>query len=121
MTTDAAASHSLLVCKCGGGHQCTDTSQCPSLKLVRLTNEDIADFLDVQEVLEFGKDGPMAHCLRPTLLKQYDLSLESFQRSEALLKEHSEWKVGDEISRLRMALWKAGRLGMKTPRFPFCQ
>lgn len=99
--TDAAANPSQLVCKCGGDHQCTDADRCPTFKVLRRANWDIAYALNVQEVLEFGKYGPMAHCLRSTLVTQYDLSIKSFQRSEALLKAHPKWQVGDEISRLR--------------------
>lgn len=97
----AAVEPSRVVCECGRDHRETETHRCPAIGILHCLNQDIQDFISVQEVLEFGEDGPMAHCLRWTMLSQYDLMISSLERQKTRSEQHPEWSLADKISRLR--------------------
>lgn len=92
---------SQIVCECGRDHRGTNTRRCPIFSILHDVYSGIENFLYIQEIIEFGKDGPMAHCLRSSMIFSYDLVMKTFQKWEAASKEHPEWNLAEELSRLR--------------------
>lgn len=101
--TDAAADNSRtrIVCECGSDHRGIRNQHCPIFNILSRLHDKIQVFLDAQEVLESGKDGPMAYCLRYTMLVIHDLTSEEIRKWEAKSKENPEWQLAAEISKLK--------------------
>lgn len=97
----AATNPSQIVCRCGGDHRGTENRHCPVFNVLDGLNTKIREFLGYQKVLEFGKNGPMAHCLRSIVLEEYDSMIKIFQEKEATSQKHPEWHLADEIARSR--------------------
>lgn len=89
------------VCECGRDHRGPNALGCPVFNIFVEVSEDIRDFLAAQDFVQFGKDGPMAHCLRSGLIFCYDILMETLQRYEAASHEHPEWNLAEQLSRLR--------------------
>lgn len=97
----SATNPSQIVCRCGKDHRGTDKRTCPVFIIISDLNRGIQDFMEFQQVLDFGKNGPMDHCLRKALLGEYDLMIQRFKYKEATSDQHPEWHLADEIARLR--------------------
>lgn len=88
-------------CECGGDHRGTESRGCPIFEIINCLQKKIEEFLDLQQVLEFGKNGPMAHCLRYTIaLKLFDIK-RLFIEYEDVSEKHPEWHLTEEICRLK--------------------
>lgn len=98
---DAGVEPSQVVCECGGDHRSIEARHCPVFNVLRDLNRSIQEFLDAQQVLEFGKDGPMAHCLRCAMLFEYGWMIRSLEHQKTMSERHPEWNLAEEISRLR--------------------
>lgn len=99
--TDVAVGSSQVVCECGRDHRLAATRFCPAFRALEELHKRIAVFLDAQELFEFGKDGPLAHGLRSMTLRHYELTINPFERQKDASYQHPEWKLTDEIDRLR--------------------
>lgn len=100
-TSGAATFPYPIVCRCGSDHRETDNRQCPVFNILTDLNNRIQMFLDYQKVLEFGKEGAMAHCLRTIVLKEYDKMIKEFQKKKAFIEQHPGWRLADDIAGLQ--------------------
>jgi hypothetical protein len=57
--------------------------------------------LKIMDFVEFGKDGPMSHCLRSAALWRYNHAMGRFEEWQAKSEQHQEWHLAEPISWLR--------------------
>lgn len=89
--TDAARDPSQIVCLCGDDCRGRDTCQCPvSETFSYMLSTGIEDFENIQKVFEFGKDGPMAHCLGSVILSKYKMIHNLWESLTAISDQHAE-------------------------------
>ncbi|KAG8156842.1 hypothetical protein KVR01_013255 [Diaporthe batatas] len=99
--TDAARDAAHAACECGRDHRQAGNRTCEPVGLMSHLHVTVQEFLDAQEVLEFGKDGPMAPCLLGGTMEYYTFVLASFSESQTTSEKHPEWHLAAEIARLR--------------------
>jgi hypothetical protein len=114
----ATANPSRFACDCGGDHERRKSRVCPVFEMMSALNKSVEDFLDMQQVLEFGKDGPMASSLRIELEFKYSETGEQFNKYEKLSNKHPEWNVAEKISKLRRYFYQVSNRSMDDEGLP---
>lgn len=99
--TETTASSSEILCKCGDDHRAAGSRGCPVFEIINLLTKKIEEFLDVQQVLKFGEDGPMEMPLRDLVRSKFTNTMRAFIEYDQLIRRHPEWSMNEEFSRLR--------------------
>lgn len=100
MAKAATTTSSGLPCDCGGDHGQTVSRVCPVFEIMSHLNKSVKEFRDIQQILDFGKDGPMARSLRLELGWKLSETTDQFNQYEQLSEKHPEWELTEKMSKL---------------------
>lgn len=99
--TDAATDAAHMACVCGSNHRLTGSRSCPAVVILHDLHVSMEAFLDAQDILEFGEEGPMLPCLLEQTTIRYQDFTKMLTEYQTVSEQHPEWHLATEISRLR--------------------
>lgn len=98
--TDQVANDSQIFCRCGRDHRRAGSRWCPTFNIVEELRRHVRNFLNVRDVWDSGKDGPLAWSLCSKTIEYHGYATSTLEHWDSVSKEHPEWHLQEQISTL---------------------